>query len=653
MRLAKLNIQNFRCLRDVSIEFESLTALLGRNGAGKSTVLAALNHFFSPGAQVHDYDRFNRDPSLDIRIDAHFVELSDAEKTEFGSYVLDDRLVVSKIMTLGGVQYVGSRMQFPPFADVRSRKAARDQIAAFNEIVADGKYEGLSSKVRSQADMEAAMIAFESRHPDDLEPIESPTQFFGPTSVGGGKLDNFTKFVYVPAVRDASSELDRRGAISQLIDLLVRRRVEAREDVQRVNAEIAEKLAQLYSRENLTELADLEALITRVLGRYVPGSGVTLDFAEIEPPKVSLPSPVAALIEDNFRSPISYAGHGLQRALIMALLEMIATTEEGPNRSSNAGAGDAGNPDQDDRTPTPPDVILAIEEPELYLHPARSRELSRTLGLLADRPRDGGNGLFQVILTTHSPYFVELRRFSGVRVSRKISAEGVDTLASKVYAYSLAEAARALAGVHERDPAEFTADSFIAHSTSVLTALVNEGFFSDVAVIVEGLSEVGALSAIQEILELDWQRRGIVIVPAMGKTNLDRPYVVFRGLNIPVYMIFDGDSEKEKDKENVRRNRALLRLVGAEPADFPGDQVQDNWASFDNCLEGDLATALGDRWEDTRAEVACELGYPRPSEVVKSAEGAALIVRRAYKQGKPIPHLEQIARKISVLSGLP
>jgi len=240
MRLAKLNVQNFRSLRDVSIDFDPLTAFLGRNGAGKSTILAALNHFFSPGAQVHDYDYFNRDTTSEIRIQSFFVDLSDAEKDSFGSYVVDAQLVVTKVINLGGVQYVGSRLQFPPFADVRSRKGASEQIRAFNALVDGGEHEGLAVRVRSQTNLESVMIDFESANPKKLEPIESPTQFFGPTSVGGGKLDNFTRFVYIPAVRDAWSELDRKGAIVQLIDLLVRRRVEARDDVQKVNAEIAE-----------------------------------------------------------------------------------------------------------------------------------------------------------------------------------------------------------------------------------------------------------------------------------------------------------------------------------------------------------------------------------------------------------------------------
>lgn len=42
-RLTKLRIQNYRCLRDVTIDFEPLTALVGPNASGKSSILYAMD----------------------------------------------------------------------------------------------------------------------------------------------------------------------------------------------------------------------------------------------------------------------------------------------------------------------------------------------------------------------------------------------------------------------------------------------------------------------------------------------------------------------------------------------------------------------------------------------------------------------------------
>ena len=46
MRISKLRIENYRAFEDETIDFGQFTCLVGMNGAGKSTVLNALNTLF-------------------------------------------------------------------------------------------------------------------------------------------------------------------------------------------------------------------------------------------------------------------------------------------------------------------------------------------------------------------------------------------------------------------------------------------------------------------------------------------------------------------------------------------------------------------------------------------------------------------------------
>ena len=46
MKISKLKIKNFHSYRSVEISFENLTAFIGRNDIGKSTILEALDVFF-------------------------------------------------------------------------------------------------------------------------------------------------------------------------------------------------------------------------------------------------------------------------------------------------------------------------------------------------------------------------------------------------------------------------------------------------------------------------------------------------------------------------------------------------------------------------------------------------------------------------------
>lgn len=52
MKISKLKIKNFRSYRGVEISFENLTAFIGRNDIGKSTILEALDIFFNDGKGV-------------------------------------------------------------------------------------------------------------------------------------------------------------------------------------------------------------------------------------------------------------------------------------------------------------------------------------------------------------------------------------------------------------------------------------------------------------------------------------------------------------------------------------------------------------------------------------------------------------------------
>jgi len=89
------------------------------------------------------------------------------------------------------------------------------------------------------------MVAYEQRHSDLLEPVEREQQFVGPTNIAGGLLRKMTKHVLVPAVREASEEVEgRQSSIYKLLEMLVVRRVNAREDVRRLRADFEKRFRE-------------------------------------------------------------------------------------------------------------------------------------------------------------------------------------------------------------------------------------------------------------------------------------------------------------------------------------------------------------------------------------------------------------------------
>ena len=223
---------------------------------------------------------------------------------------------------------------------------------------------------------------------------------------------------------------------------------------------------------------------------------------------------------------------------------------------------------------------------------------------------------------------------------------------SQVFTYTLSDAINKWSTVSQEDPKEIISKGFIARAIPIMTSMVNEGFFADTIVVVEGLSDLGMLWTIQEIMKKEWSQKGIVIVPVSGKTNLDRPVIIFRGFSIPTYYIFDGDFKhkgKSEEKKTVALNRKYLRLSGMKEEDFPDTQVHETWAVFKDSIESCVKESLGDtKFNTLRETVASELGY-EPSQVLKNIEGSSLFIKYAYQGGNKIATLEKIVDKITML----
>jgi len=654
--IKNIEVKNFRSIKEAYLECDDLTVLIGGNGAGKSSFLYAIKNFYDIIAPITDEDFFNRDINDTIEIRVTYGNLRDDEKEEFKSYIKDNKLIVTKrISYINGKteqKYYAAPPQIPQFAKIRA-KPKKEMIKDWNELIESKLFEGLEEKARSSDNVKEFMIKYEEDHPELLEPIKQEVQFFGPPNIGGGKLDNFTKFVLVPAVREASDEVShKKGAIYQILDMIILRKVNAREDIQKFKSEFEQRIKKLYSSENLTELPELGNSISTTLEKFAPGSHLNLNWSEIKIPMIPLPAPKASLIEDGFEGEITRKGHGLQRALIITLLQHLAMTV--PITTSNDSSIEKDKIETRELSKGP-DLIIAIEEPELYLHPARCRYLSNILYQLIKKPEYGLGASNQIIYTSHSPYFVDLDRFDKIRVVKKVLLSTSPIQQSVVTNFSLEQAKNELANVCNANPNDFTRESFKAHAMPIMNAMVNEGFFADVVVVVEGPSDVGILWKLQEIKQKNWSKLGIVVIPAYGKNNIDRPVIIFRGFKIPTYFVFDADSQHKgkgtkKTRDTKIRNHRYLKLAGVSNDDFPDTQVYETWAVFKEDIEGIFKEALGDdTFQEIQEIVASELGYDDGRSACKNIEGAARFIELVYERGHQIPILENIIEKVTQL----
>lgn len=262
----------------------------------------------------------------------------------------------------------------------------------------------------------------------------------------------------------------------------------------------------------------------------------------------------------------------------------------------------------------------------------------------------------QVMYARHSPYFVRIDRFEQICAIRRRALSEDDVPCCEVGRLSFESIRGEIARVADIGIESVTRESFVARCTSVMEVVVSEDLFASVALVVEGYGEVGCLRVVEEFLGLRWDARGIVIVPARSKNNIDRPVHIFRGLGIPCYFVFDGDASRRGNRDEadaVRPNRLLLRLAGVPPEDFPTTRIEDGWAVFENRLEAEPQAGCADpsEWEVVTEAVRDELGFDSVKQALKNPDRAAAVTRELYQRGRSLPNLEAIAKRVTALAG--
>ena len=131
MRIKRIHVKNFRSILDEHIDCDSLTALVGRNGSGKSSFLNALEIFYEPSGKVSIEDFFSEDATNNIEIAVTFTALMPNAKELFAHYVENDDLTVVRVFSDPQIgksgSYHGTRLQNPDFLGVRKADGKKEK----------------------------------------------------------------------------------------------------------------------------------------------------------------------------------------------------------------------------------------------------------------------------------------------------------------------------------------------------------------------------------------------------------------------------------------------------------------------------------------------------------------------------------------------
>ena len=650
MLIQNVHVKNFRSILDESLLCDSLTALVGRNGSGKSSFLIALELFYNPKAIVTPEDFYNQDVTPDIEITVTYSDLNAEAREFFSRYIEDDTLTVVRVFAdpqsgKSGT-YHGMRLQNPEFVAIRNAGGAKDVISKYNEIRKKTIYKSLPS-VRSADAARKQLTDWETENPEQCMKLRDDGQFFGFTQVGQGYLGRYTKFIHVPAVRDAMEDAtEKRGSsVTEIMDLVVRSALAQREDVQDFKQRTQHQYQEVMNPTNLTELGTLADDLSETLRSYVPDAKVRLQWSDLSDISIPLPQAEVKLLEDEYESRVERTGHGLQRAFIITMLQHLDAVRYHEPASEN-GSSEVTESDSEIVSPQLPYLLLAIEEPELYQHPSRQRHLASVLLNLATGVIPGVAESTQVIYATHSPLFVGLDRFDQIRVLRKVPQGEDKPKATRIKRTDMEAVAEELWDASGKQDEMFTADTLRPRLHSLMTPWMGEGFFADVVVLVEGEDDRAAILGYAKSKKYDLDSLGITVIPCFGKNNLDRPLAIFRHLGISVYVIWDGDW-RTKDEEQT--NRKLLRLLNEPEEDWPSF-VGDSGACFKVKLEDTLRDEIGrEDFGTWLSEAQQQLGFLKKKHALKNPATIDYVISKAASHHKTSKSLEDITERIVAL----
>lgn len=644
MLIKSVRIQNFRSVLNEILLCENLTALVGSNGSGKSTFLRGLDLFYSPSPKLTEEDFYFHDTTKEIIIEVAFTDLSDDAKTLFASYLQDGDLTVQCVFDWneGKVQwkYHGASLQHHNFQAIRDAFEAKDRgktaRGIFDELAKDPTYKDLP--VWSTIDgVKENLKAWETNNSDKCMRNRDDGNFFGFKGVAQGYLGKFTRFLFVPAVRDANDDtVEGKGSVfTELMNLVVRSSLATNQELQKLKQDTQLKYTEILDPAKLKELSTLATEMTATLKTFAPGAGIDLQWMSLSDVDIPMPEAEVKLIEDGYASSVIRCGHGLQRAFILTMLQHLSAAK---NKTDETTAQEAGKPIDI------PDLVIAIEEPELYQHPSRQRHLSKILYQLSDGKIPGVAKRTQIIQATHSPLFIRIDYVHKIRLFRKYQNEENKPKVTKIVFTDLDRIAENIWKADGQPGEKYSGQTLLPRLQSIMTPWMSEGFFADVTVLVEGEDDRAAILGIAETMGYDLESLGFAIIPCGGKTSLDRPAEIFRQLNIPIFLIWDSD--QGQDGAKASDNHRLLRLLGETVTDWPAE-VKDNYGCFERNMETTLCQEIGEenfnKWLD---ECQKDFSIPKKKHAVKNPIVIASLIKKAKENGKTSQTLEKIVTNI-------
>lgn len=545
MKISELKIVNLRSIVDTgNIPVSALFTLVGENNAGKSNILLGIRALLTGGAGGLKALDFHN-PSEKIIIKCKFNNLSNTESKRWAKYLVGDALILEKHIWLEedenlsstkvNSEYHGYRAEpkqwFLSISKIIDKNGIRPKWAEIAQDYGLPDYfypEGNSNKTIYTKALEKFLLENDVEFDD---PDLSETQALGLQS---NVIASLPSFYLLPAITDYSDEIDKRqksstfrrlmGELSERILKRDPRFVEIEQSLNRVHA-LLNSIEANEGEGRLDSLGAIENQIVGLLRQLMPSvNKVTLSVA-VDEIKDLFSSGVALSIDDGVDTDVLAKGHGLQRCIVFSLLKTLIDTERQDVDDNQESSG----------------IILAVEEPELYIHPQLSKLFYDVMRAFVATD--------QIIYTTHSPIFIDAYEYKEIGIVSKVTVE----IGTKI---------KTATGESFKD----LQDSKVFKGLARFNSSLSELFFAKHLLIVEGPEDLIAVNAVLIDAGLIINRAeeiGLTILVAGGKEAIPFLQRVLNEFSIPYTVLHDTDIVPEMPENDKNTHQHVNNMIEA------------------------------------------------------------------------------------------
>lgn len=561
MIISNLYIKNFRNFgqKGINIDFDdNLTAIIGKNGAGKTTIIEAINYilsneylsnkiserdfnckankisdtveiiatfnkFFFLNVETYD-DKYSKFTKLCIPCNKVKLTIKRRQKAE---KILDDPFIINKtvIPVIGDIpaetydDYDGKNYK------VKVLKKNDDglDLDEAKEIISNL----LSSKTTniSLGEIEKSYQAkYNLKSGGERTAVFSEFYFtFNPNKIKG-----FPKSYYLNKDRD--NEVS--GTYSLIGKILTDLHWKYKRNQSKINKDIVNEYETLAT--NLRQIVDEKQAIISAINEQIKlvskcEHSFRLDFIDIEQPYRQA---FISKVKNNKMLLPQNLGSGYNILIAFALFKYVAKNEKIP-------------------------IILLIDEPELHLHTDWQKNLYNLLS---------NQKILQIIYSTQSENLILLKEWKQIKLLKKCKVYPQKTTLTEAITTSNGETASRSQYLDDYSSKNLYISSILKENLEL--------FFTKKVILIEGPGEKYSIPKLLSLHNFDINDYSVSLIPVWGKTKIKTYQMICKCFGVDFFTLFDGDDDDGTDSSSNKQENISIKNDSLNYFEFEGTNFE-------------------------------------------------------------------------------